>query len=65
MCDPDRRCHMIRLHTPTYSTDVARSLAGGLLTFDAIAKVPIMRVAFYLFAVTLCCQAIGVRIVFI
>jgi len=55
---------MIRLHTPTYSTDVARSLAGGLLTFDAIAKVPIMRVAFYLFTVTLCCQAIGVLIVF-
>ena len=31
---------MIRLHTPTYSTDVARSLAGGLLTFDAIATSP-------------------------
>ena len=55
---------MIRLHTPTYSTYVARSLAGGLLTFDVIAKVPIMRVAFYLFTVTLCCQAIGVLIVF-
>jgi len=55
---------MTRLHTPTYSTDAARSLAGGLLTFDGIAKNPDYKVAFYLFTVTLCCQAIGVLLGF-